>query len=71
MVDSAADRISEIIAETAPRHGMMYAAFKSDSPDGTVRPEDALDVYVVNNGELSNMTMGCRLPSKMKTIQDK
>ncbi len=47
------DRISEIIRETAPRYGIKYVAFKSDSPDGTVRPKDTLDIYVVNNGGLS------------------
>ncbi len=47
------DRISEIIAETAPRYGIKYVAFRSDSPDGIVRPKDALDIYVANNGGMS------------------
>ena len=47
------DRISEIIRETAPRYGIKYVAFKSDSPDGIVRPRDTLDVYVVNKGGMS------------------
>ena len=47
------DRISEIISETAPKYGAKYVVFKSDSPDGIVRPRDTLDVYVVNNGGMS------------------
>lgn len=47
------DRISEIIAEIAPKYGIRCVAFKSDSPDGIVRPKDKLEIYVVNNGTLS------------------
>lgn len=47
------ERIAEIIAEIAPRYGVKYVAFRSDSPDGIVRPKDTLDVYVVNNGGMS------------------
>ncbi len=47
------ERISEIISEIAPRYGVKYVAFRTDSSDGTVRPKDTLDVYVVNNGGMS------------------
>lgn len=47
------DRISEIISETAPKYGIKYVAFRSDSPDGIVWPKDTLEIYVANNGGLS------------------
>ena len=46
-------RIAEIIAEIAPKHGVKFIAFKTNASDGIVRPEDGLEVYVVNNGGLS------------------
>ena len=46
-------QIADILADIAPRYAVKYIAFRSNSPDGVVRPKDSLDVYVVNNGGMS------------------
>lgn len=46
-------RMAEIIAEIAPRYAVKFIAFKTSGSDGIIRPEDTLDVYVVNNGGMS------------------
>ena len=44
------DWISMIIAEIAPKYAIRCVLLKSNSLDGIVRPEDTLEIYIVNGG---------------------
>lgn len=64
------DWISKIIAETAPKYAIRCVVLKSNSPDGIVRPEDTLEIYIVNNGKLGYCGL-CKFSGELMAVMNR